>query len=654
MFKRFIICVTLIFFIFTQIFYIPASALLPTYAAPDLSNYPANLDGAMSFIGDCVSSVAFDCVTIPTNILLYPLDATVGSYCEDYFGVNPFDFPDANFYDCFSGYYLGNGHSGGGGEVGGYRDGSSNIDYNGSYSWNYPLPADGSGVTYLDDGSGGFFTLVDNSHAELPYIQVIDFICYHGGKVVASLSHRANYIWLHDYVDSSSSPEVHYHLDIKNDGYQGYFYCFYTLCFEEIISVDYSNCNYTVRNIYNNNISTHSIDRYIVQIKQYSSPIVQNNSTTVYTYNPVTNTIGNNYYYGSDYDGQPCLYDTNNSDNIYYFNDDGTFGSNNLYVIPDFSTLNDIDYVKLSNNVTNYYMSCYLNLASKSNNSDLYPFLTSLLNQMMTINSNVTKGLSTLNNTNSILNQINSAIQYLGKNPTTSNDNADIIILLTELKKGLLGDSEPYKLDQIIDLLKSIADPDSSEDLNGDEDIDYQIDWYIKTIPDLVREKIDFSSYFTQLSNLLNLLFGGGFDDVDYSSYFDTSQYFIESSGSSSVALSSLNSSNTYAEPSTSDYPQVFGDELASDDIPISSSLYLSAAVSTSGSTGEASRTPAPVLNVNIMGHTYNLFEYLTPEVYDKIQPFKSLITIFLYVWYLFWIIKRLPGLISDRGFGDY
>lgn len=675
MFKRIFICAVAFVFLFTQLsfLYIPASADFPHFSSPDLDNYPDTLEGAMAFVGDTFSAIALDSVGGLCNAVLWPLDSTLGSVFEDKFGTNPYDIPEENFYDIFSDYYSNHGHSGGGG----IRDGSPTMDYSGDYSWQTPTSSD---AVYIDDGMGGFFTVIDNSHIELPYKEVMDFHVYHHGKEVIKISSSySNKLFYENTSNTPSKPHIDYGVYTLPDSANACFWAIGIASYESYVGATPYSGNaiwdtsqrYTISRTYYVKESDGSLTpitseyvtdpkRYYYTIKDYSLPVVQNNSTTLYTYNPVTNNFGDTYYYGADDNGQPCLYDSNN--NSYNFNADGTFGSGNLYLIPDFSTLNEGDYINLVNKISNYYMSCYLKLASKAdkNNSDLYPYLTNILNRLngvnssiSSVNSNLSKVSTSLKDTNDLLEQINEGIILLSKNPTTAADNEDIIILLTELKKGLVGDSEPYKLDQIIDLLEKIVE-NTSEDLTGDHE-DYDIDWYIQTIPDLVRSKVDFSSYFIQLSNVLNLLFGSGFDDVDYAEYFDTDNYIVDDSSTEETSsYSVLAACYSSAEPSTSDYPDVFGEELASADVPISSSYYLTSAVAASGVTDESISTPAPVLNVTIWGEDYNLFSYLTPEVHDKIIPLKRLLSIFLYAFYLLWIIKRLPSLLGDKGIGDY
>lgn len=655
MFKRFIICVSLIAFIFTQVsfFCISVSAAeLPSYNMPDLDNYPDGIDGAIEFVGDCYQQVASGFVSGFCDSFCYPLD--IETAYEDKFGFNPFLTPGeqiVSLYDLYRDWYLGHGsHTGGGG----YRDGSV-IDTDGSYSWNIPVTGDDRTV-YLDDGCGGFFTIIDNSHVVLPSTQVVDFMVYHRGSLVIQ------------YKQSVSSqvtikPQIAYNVYTVPDSSNAIFWVAFCWGHESFVTLPYTDSNisssYVMQNSFGS-VYNRAAFTYKYVIKDYSNPAVQSNSTTLYSYNPLTNSIENYYYYGADLYGQPCLYDSNNT--LYNFNDDGTLGDSHLYLIPDFSTLNDNDKIELTNLVTNYYMSVYFNLLriNNSDNSDILPFLTSILNQLMGINANTSDAQTWLksinsnvvrldNDLNTWLRAINDTILSLD---TGSGDNSDLIILLTELKKGLLGDSEPYKPDQIIDLLEQIAKNTSPDPENLDEQpIDFQFDYYVQTVPDMLRERLDVSSYFKQLKNIFSMFFTDDFlSDIDFDEYFNTENYMIsdESTDSSEASAAAVSYS-------TADYPEVFGEELAEEDVDISSSVYLTASVYSSGATIEGSTIPAPYLEVHIMGHTYNLFEYLTPEVYDKIKPLKNLISLVLYAFYFLWVVRSvIPSLFTGSNLNFY
>lgn len=632
---------------------------MPTYSTPDLDDYPSSFEGALAFVGDCFAQVGLNTVNGFTNACIYPLDATLGSAMEEKFGTNPFDIPSSTFYDCFSDWYLNHGnHSGGGG----YRDGSG-MDTDGSYSWNYPETDD---TIYLDDGCGGFFTIISRTYIELPFIEHVVLQVYHRGELVVDFKwgYNCKNLYPSDY-PHSDLPSLYYGVYSVEGSSNAIFYYYYSPG-AFIISDDISGSSlasnrwkYTRTNKFTSATQTATAGTYTFQVKDYSIPSVQNNSTTLYSFNPITNNIENNYFYGADQYGQPCLYDSNN--NIYNFNNDGTLGDSHLYLMPDFSTLNDNDKIELTNLLSNYYMSVYLNLLrlKDSGSSDILPFLTTITNQLMGINDSSSDAISWLKSINSSVNQLNSdtstllrsindSILALSKTPGSAEDNTDLIILLTELKKGLLGDSEPYKPDQIIDLLEQIAENTSPnpEDLD-EQPIDFQFDYYVQSVPDMLRERLDVSSYFKQLKNIFSMFFNDDFlSDIDFDTYFDTSTYMDSSDSDASVAAASY---------STADFPDVFGEDLAQEDVDISSSVYLTASVYSSGSTIEGSSIPAPYLEVHLLGHSYNLFEYLTPEAYDKIKPLKSLISLFLYALYFLWVVRSvLPSLFTGSNINFY
>ena len=664
MFKRFLICVSVLVFIFTQVsfFCIPVSAAeLPTYNLPDLDNYTDDINGAIDFVGDCYQQVASGFVSGFCDAFCYPLDESLHSGMEQKFGIDPFSTigqQTVSLYDRFRDWYLNHGSNSGGG---GYRDGSQSIDTNGSYSWNYPVNDD---TIYLDDGCGGFITVNCHTWIKLPYYEYYDLTVYYRGQVLVHESGNLNTSNTYpSSVPNANPPKYYFGIYSVEGSATAYFYYFIipgAFELEGDPSGSYlasKGWNYTQRNIYYPDATqTGSVSRKSFTIRDYSNPTIQNNSATFYSYNPTTNSIENNYFYGADENGQPCLYDTDN--NIYNFNSDGTLGNSHCYLVPDFSTLNDNDKIELTNLLNNYYMSVYLTLLQQKNtdNSDILPFLTSLLDQLMGINSNTTQANSWLRSINSSvitldndnikwLKAINDTILSLNGS-SNSSDYSDIIILLTELKKGLLGTSDPYKPDQIISLLEQIAKNTSPDPENIDElPIDFQFDYYVQSVPDMLRDRLDVSSYFKQLKNIFSFFFNDNFlSDINFDEYFNTQNYM----GSSDSSVSAV-------YYSTSDYPEVFGEELAQQDVDISSSVYLTASVYSSGSTIEGSTIPAPYLEVNIMGHTYNLFEYLTPEVYDKIKPLKNFISLVLYAFYFLWVVRSvIPSLFSGSNLDFY
>ncbi len=633
--KRRLSCVfttfLIIFYTFFSSFTLPVSAV--EYPMPNIENYPEGLDGAIAFIGDHLNRIAANTASDLQDAFIAPLNPEFGQKCQDRFGINPYDCGTL-FYPGFSEYYQSHGNNGGGG----YRDGSPTLDTNGSYSWNIPTDSD---TMYIDDGCGGFLTVNCRVWVELPNYECYELQVFHKGKLVINESGHTD--WYNSYPSNYGKrdpPEWHFGVYTVPNASNAIFYAYYLPGWGKMSSKKPFNPSkpfdsYYVDNKFDSKYGGRywDADTYSYKIKDYSLPKVQNNSTTLYSYNPVTNNIENTYYYGADDNGQPCLYD--NSNNVYNFNTDGTVGDTHNYLVPDFSTLNDNDFIALSNMVKNSYLQIYVNLLQQKDqatgntgNGDLYPLLSNILSALYSgnmIDSNI----------QSLLYSINCNIENLGKNKTTAADNGDIIALLNALKLGLVGDGEPCKMDQIIDLLKEIAGntAPSESDLEGD----YEIEWYITTIPDLVQSKVDFSGYFVQLNNLLKIVFGNNYKGQDFSDYFAISQYMASSDTSeASVVLY------------TSDYPEVYGAELASADVPVEDSVYLSASLYSSGVTDDAMSAVPPSLKFTFMDTEYNLFECLTPEIYDKIQPFKTFLGVFLSISYYLWLVKKLPELVSD------
>lgn len=592
--------------------------------------YSKDLDGAISYVGDNLQRLGHNTGALSYNLLVQPIYDEVNNV-EDYFGVD--FFPNGNetkYYDPFADWYLGHGNADGGG----YRDGSPTLNTtDGSYSWGYPQS---SNAVYLDDGSGGFFTVVDNSRYSLPYNEIVDVTVYHRGKIVVRENYQGGTSNSYPKGSHSSKPWVKYGV-ITSDGSEnaifylstGFsFWHIYSECLSDSYilqngSFKYLGDYFTSDGSYSTYDGFHEFQKYSFTVKSYDKPNITNNTTTVYTYDPTTNNFTNNYYYGADNDGQPCLYDPTNYDQI-NFNNDGTINSNNgnkLYLIPDFSKLSDIDLNYFNNAVRNYYNQIYINLLSQKNKdpnlTGVYSLLSQCIGQLQTISNN--EFLQT-----NLLSAINANIMRLFDKLGDGN-NSDLMLLLLELKQGILGENPDN--DNIIDLLKQIAENTVPEKHS------------LKDLLSLLMNKYNPTSYFKQLQNLLSILFGTSIGSSDVEASFDINKYFSVGDSDNTVTLSM----------STADAPEIYGEELAEADIDVSSSLYLQecAVVYSSADVDPSYNISLPFM---FMGQQYDLFEFANTETSEIVSKLKSLMSLLMWISWLFWVLKKIPNLFADVG----
>lgn len=649
--QKIIALVTVAFLCLNIVVGLHVSADMPILDEPDFSNYPADLDGAISYIGDCVTSFGINSKNIAYNALTLPISSSVQNI-EDYFGVDIFpDKETGDYYKYFSDYYLGHGNTGGGG----YRDGSPTLNTtDGTYSWGDPQ---GSNAVYLDDGSGGFFTIIDNSRFSLPYTEIIDVQVYHRGKLIINhvmQSGNKNYYPPGGY---ASKPSVKYGV-ISADGSANavfYLYAYFSFWhthfdqFADSYVLANNNFNYT-GDYYDADGSYYPYERtaefkkYYFTVKSYDKPNITNNTTTVYTYDPTTNNFTNNYYYGADGNGQPCLYDPSNNNQI-YFNDDGTINSNNgnkLYLIPDFSKLSDIDLNYFNNAVKNYYNQIYINLLGKKNKdpnlNGIYALLFQCNGQLQTISTNEILQSSLLSAINYNIMSLYDRLGY--------GNNGDLMLLLLELKKGILGDNPDN--DNIIDLLKQIAENTTPSDIDIDDFKEFTFSVKIQSLSDLIWEKLDVVSYFKQLNSLLRIFFGSYYSNqLDFDNYFNVDNYLHKSDGEQLQSLS------------TADFPEVYGEELAEEDIDINSSYYLQQSLATASVSDSdflydpsADVLVAPSLTFTFFDKTYDLFDFITPDIIPAIRIFRIFIALVCVIKWLFWVIRLIPFLVNDYDTG--
>lgn len=629
--QKIIALVTVAFLCLNIVVGLHVSADMPYVDYISWDEYSKDLDGAISYVGDNLQRLGHNTGALSYNLLVQPIYDEVNNV-EDYFGVD--FFPNGNetkYYDPFADWYLGHGNADGGG----YRDGSPTLNTtDGSYSWGDPQS---SNAVYLDDGSGGFFTVIDNSRFSLPYTEIIDVQVYHRGKLV--INHVVQSGTKNSYPPGgfASKPSVKYGV-ISADGSANavfYLYAYFSFWhthfdqFADSYVLANNNFNYT-GDYYDADGSYYPYERtaefkkYYFTVKSYDKPNITNNTTTVYTYDPTTNNFTNNYYYGADGNGQPCLYDPSNNNQI-YFNDDGTINSNNgnkLYLIPDFSKLSDIDLNYFNNAVKNYYNQVYINLLGKKNKdpnlNGIYALLFQCNGQLQTISTNEILQSSLLSAINYNIMSLYDRLGY--------GNNGDLMLLLLELKKGILGENPDN--DNIIDLLKQIAE-------NTKPDKHTLADLF-----SLLMSKFNPSPYFKQLQNLLSILFGQPIGNSDVEASFDINRYFSFSDSDDTVTLSM----------STADAPEIYGEELAAADIDVSSSLYLQecAMVYSSDTT-----TIVPY-NISLpfmfMGQQYDLFDFTNSEFGETVNQLKSLMSLFMWIAWLFWALKIIPNLFANVG----
>lgn len=649
--QKIIALVTVAFLCLNIVVGLHVSADMPYVDYISWDEYSKDLDGAISYVGDNLQRLGHNTGALSYNLLVQPIYDEVNNV-EDYFGVD--FFPNGNetkYYDPFADWYLGHGNADGGG----YRDGSPTLNTtDGSYSWGDPQS---SNAVYLDDGSGGFFTVVDNSRYRLPYNEIVDVTVYHRGKIVARENYQGGTSNSYPKGSHSSKPWVKYGV-ISSDGSEnaifylstGFsFWHIYSECLSESYilqnnSFKYLGDYFTSDGSYSTYDGFHEFQKYSFTVKSYDKPNITNNTTTVYTYDPTTNNFTNNYYYGADNDGQPCLYDPTNYKQI-NFNNDGTINSNNgnkLYLIPDFSKLSDIDLNYFNNAVRNYYNQIYINLLSQKNKdpnlTGVYSLLSQCIGQLQTISNN--EFLQT-----NLLSAINSNIMRLFDKLGDGN-NSDLMLLLLELKQGILGENPDN--DNIIDLLKQIAENTTPSDIDIDDFKEFTFSVKIQSLSDLIWEKLDVVSYFKQLNSLLRIFFGSYYSNqLDFDNYFNVDNYLNKSDDEQLQSLS------------TADFPEVYGEELAEEDIDINSSYYLQQSLATASvSDSDFLYDPssdvlvAPSLTFTFFDKTYDLFDFITPDIIPAIRIFRIFIALVCVIKWLFWVIQFIPALVNDYDTG--
>ncbi len=312
-----------------------------------------------------------------------------------------------------------------------------------------------------------------------------------------------------------------------------------------------------------------------------------------------------NVYYGVDDDGTPCVYDEQG--NRYYYNDDHsiTMGDNKFYIKPNYNSFSDDQITTIFNaysDMINYYY----------------------------------------NNGYTFADDIDYSYNFGGGSTGGTVDNGvlrNILVYVRSIRTNLINFYNKVLgyLEKILNLLTPHTptedDPDNPEEPEFDMNIE------IQDLPKMIYDKINPASYFKQLNNMLGILFGSDYKSDITDDYFDITKYLKTDEETQEQSL----------EMTTADLPEVYGEELAEADINIADSAYLTqAAIDAHSSIGSYLAVP-PKLSFQYEGVTYDLFEFLTPEIYDKIRPLKEFIRLILIISWSFWSIKFVISIVANN-----
>ena len=287
----------------------------------------------------------------------------------------------------------------------------------------------------------------------------------------------------------------------------------------------------------------------------------------------------------------------------YPFNPDGTvhFPDGDFYFDPDPKTLKDDDKDVIDNN------------------TDLWTLLTFQILKNVGNDNNSSSGCHCPDYTTYLL-QINSRLNNI------ENKETSMINLLKKIEKNTRGNDDNVFDNTVMDLV-----------LPEDEDVQ------IEFLSDAIMRKVNFGQYFTQLSNLLYIAMGNDFvNTTDFDKYFDLQKYI---------------GSDDKIKMTTRDAKALYGDDLAEANIDVCDSDYLSATAMSRGVVSEQYKSSVssqlvviPAIWVTIGDEQYNMFDWITPEIYDYIRPLKNLISLILQICWTFWVIKWLPNIIHNVG----
>lgn len=549
---------------------------------PDKNDYPANADGAVSFYWD----TALTYINNSTDFIepiIFSMDENKKQEYNDFFGVDIFtdDGDYAPLSSLLTDYYIDHRNYK---DSGGYRPGAGQDNVSPEYSF---FPSNDNS-TFISDGWGGGFTIVNNSQYSGKYSASYDCAVYYNGRL---LDHRTGYSSImktlgDNYLGSNeeyfqkysgiapygfSLPEYKYSLSKSPDGKSITFnYCFYSPCSDNIsdklffdfltlpenpdspyvrfrkklLHLDWNTpdpsspwqcaIKWSDDTEYGNYLT---ISKYTVNKPLESSVDEYNNYFRFVTYNPVTNNIDNsqNITYGADNSGQSCYYYNNQP---YSFtknvNSDGTFkiGSDNVFLIPDFKTLNQTDKNGISDLIKNWYLMQLLRLSAKKDPdlAPLYNYLASMLNSFSALSSMV-------GNIQTLLNNIYNAIRNINQlNPYDQLMLNELINIKNLLMLGSDGTSDKLSLEKIEKLLEKIEEntrPPIDEDVTAEE---FEIDWDIQDVMQEFYDKFDVPGYFKLFQLAFKNLTGRDID-IDLTDYLSVEKYLVsDESEESAVA----------------------------------------------------------------------------------------------------------------------
>lgn len=654
---------------------------------PDKNDYPANADGAVSFYWD----TALTYINNSTDFIepiIFSMDENKKQEYNDFFGVDIFtdDGDYAPLSSLLTDYYIDHRNYK---DSGGYRPGAGQGNISPEYSF---FPSNDNS-TFISDGWGGGFTIVNNSQYSGKYSASYDCAVYYNGRL---LDHKTGYSSImktlgDNYLSSDeasfqkysgiapygfSLPEYKYSLSKSPDGKSITFnYCFYSPCSDnisdklffdfltlpenpdssyvrlrrKILHLDWNipdpSSPWQHAVIWSDNAEYGNyliISKYTVNKPLESSVDEYNNYFRFVTYNPVTNNIDNtkNITYGSDNSGQSCYYYNNQP---YSFtknvNSDGTFkiGSDNVFLIPDFKTLNQTDKNGISDLIKNWYLMQLLRLAAKKDTdlAPLYNYLASMLNSFSALSSMV-------GNIQTLLNNIYNAICNINQiSPYDQLMLNELINIRNLLMSGSSSDNNPDKLslEKIEKLLEKIEEntrPPIDEDVTAEE---FEIDWDIQDVMQEFYDKFDVPGYFKLFQLAFKNLTGRDID-IDLTDYLSVEKYLVsDESEESAVAPLLYEATETNAVQARAK------------------------SVSLSAMSGGGA-LPAPNTNISDIsvafgsGHTdtflgisdLNLF-YMLKDVDDDFEVHlasaRNLVRIFLVVSFMFYEFRKITQLIQ-------
>ena len=350
------------------------------------------------------------------------------------------------------------------------------------------------------------------------------------------------------------------------------------------------------------------------------------------------------YIYEGD---KPTFVDVNNYNNKYIMNDNGqiTYNNDDYYVYPIPDTYKDDELAQLKNSLALALLMSAMALKNgrATDLSSVNAYLAFISSQLSTMNTTETDSkklleniLTALNNfatkNNTSLNNVNTFLSKLSEN-------------MTKLTEAICGDNDS-KMDTVYEILLQIEENTSS--IGGSEEKTEEkeeeeipeLEFEIQNLTKMIYDKIGFSQYFKTLNNLLGIFMGDDYsNNVNYDDYFDVSKY-LNSGTDTKTAVASL---------TTEEYTEIYGEDIAEENLNISESAYLSQTAAMYNSSISAALTMKPSITFEFMGETYDLFgEWCTGEVYDCIRVLKEFIRIILCISWYFWAIKQLSGIISN------